>query len=170
MRSYETMFDFYVHKSFSDFFHRASMQTSTKYLWVRTTESSRCQCNQIIRLSGVQWEKALRNAPGWYKSHFSSLNIVYSTAGGRLSRGSAWHRVNSPQLNFRMQWELSPLEAFCNSTRVHNLVGLFKIMTQVRTTMQYCVIPQIFVSCLLASQLQWGNYGIRCQKSSQKRC
>lgn len=24
--------------------------------------------------------------------------------------------------------------------------------------MQYCVIPQIFVSCLLGSQLQWGNY------------
>ena len=87
---------------------------------------------------------------------------------GGLSHGSAGHSVHSPQVNMRVQWVLSPLEAFCNSTWAHNLVGLFKIMTWVRTTMPYCVIRQVFVSYLLGSQLQCRNYNIYSSRKVPK--
>lgn len=154
------MFDCSVHKSFSDFFTELRCKQAPNICeWGR----QKAPVARVIRLSDYL-VCSERRLGGMLNNRFSSLNVVYPAAGGRLSRGSAWRRVNSPQFNFRMQWELSPLEAFCNSTWVHNLVGLFKIMTRVRTTMQYCVIPHICVGCLLASQLQWGNYGIRWQK------
>lgn len=64
------------------------------HIWLSVGASSSCQCNQIIRLTAVQWEKA----HSCLKSHFP-LHTIHSVVGGGLSYGSAGRSVNGPQVN-----------------------------------------------------------------------